>query len=77
MIVLDNSVAVAYALGNEPNSAAAEALLNAEEKIPLVAPTIFWYEFRAVLRRLEREARVPPDSVESLVERLASLRITI
>ena len=70
-IVIDNSVYLAWCLGDEDNPTAARAMQRVIEEGG-VAPRIWWYELRNALLMNERRGRISPQQVmDTLADSLA------
>ena len=70
-IVIDNSVYLAWCLGDEDNPTAARAMQRVIEEGG-VAPRIWWYGLRNALLMNERRGRISPQQVmDTLADSLA------
>ena len=70
-IVIDNSVFLAWCMGDEEEPTAASAMQHVAEQGG-VAPRIWWYELRNALLVNERRGRISPQQVsDTLVDSLA------
>ena len=70
-IVIDNSVFLAWCLGDEEEPTAAGAMQRVAEDGGVV-PRIWWYELRNALLMNERRGRISPQQVsDTLVDSLA------
>jgi len=75
-LVVDASIAAAWALPDE-SSPVADAALSSSVDSGATAPVVFVYEFRNLLLSNERRARIGPVEVEAALTRLADLEVDI
>jgi predicted nucleic acid-binding protein len=78
-IVIDASVAVAFALNDEPHYAKAVALIEnfAARGVILCAPAIFDYECESVIRRRVFLKTLSPDDAEEVRAIVAALAVDV
>ena len=75
-IVIDNSVFLAWCLGDEENPVAAGAMQRVAEEGGVV-PRIWWYELRNALLMNERRGRISPQQVSDTLADSLALGIVI
>jgi predicted nucleic acid-binding protein len=75
-LVVDASIAAAWALPDE-SSPVADAALSSTVDSGASAPVVFVYEFRNLLLSNERRARIGPVEVEAALLRMADLDVEI
>ncbi len=75
-IVIDNSVFLAWCLGDEENPVATGAMQRVAEEGGVV-PRIWWYELRNALLMNERRGRISPQQVSDTLADSLALGIVI
>ena len=75
-IVIDNSVFLAWCLGDEENPVATGAMRRVAEEGGVV-PRIWWYELRNALLMNERRGRISPQQVSDTLADSLALGIVI
>ena len=75
-IVIDNSVFLAWCLGDEENPVATGAMQRVAEEGGVV-PRIWWYELRNALLMNERRGRISPQQVSDTLTDSLALGIVI
>ena len=75
-VVLDNSVFLAWCMGDEDEPTASGAMLRIQEEGG-VAPRIWWYELRNALLVNERRSRISPQQVRDTLADSLELGIEI
>ena len=76
MIVVDNSVFLAWCLGEEDDLAAVETMLHIANEGG-VAPRIWWHEFRNALLVNERRGRISAEQMSKVLAASLALNIEI
>ena len=66
MIVVDNSIFIAWCMSDEEDPTALEAIRHISEE-GVVVPRIWWYEFRNVLLANERRRRISSQQVSRIL----------
>ncbi len=74
--VIDNSVFIAWCMGDEDNSVASSVMLRVAEEGGVV-PRIWWYELRNALLMNERRGRVSQQEVSDTLADSQALNIVI
>jgi predicted nucleic acid-binding protein len=75
-VVIDNSVFLAWCMGDEEEPVADAAMKRVAEEGG-IAPRIWWYEVRNALLMNERRNRISPQQVSDTLTASRALRITI
>ena len=76
MIVVDNSVFLAWCMGEEDDLAATETVLRIANAGG-VAPRIWWYEFRNALLTNERRGRISSEQMSRVLAASLALNVEI
>lgn len=76
MIVVDNSVFLAWCLGEEDDLVAVETMLHIANEGG-VAPRIWWYEFRNALLVNERRGRISAEQTSKVLAASLALNMEI
>jgi len=76
MIVVDASVAIAWCLREEEDSALADAVMAEVSSSQAIVPGLFWYEVRNVLAVAERRGHITAEESELHLSRLRVLPLT-
>ena len=76
MIVVDNSVFLAWCMGEENEVAATQTLLHVVNEGG-IAPRIWWYEFRNALLANERRGRISPEQASRILTAGLALNVEI
>ena len=74
MIVVDNSIFIAWCMGDEGNLAAIETMQRVAKEGG-VAPHTWWYEFRNALLMNERRGRISTQQVSRILAAVHELEI--
>ncbi|MFA7324944.1 MAG: type II toxin-antitoxin system VapC family toxin [Candidatus Nanopelagicales bacterium] len=73
-MVLDASMALAYAMPDE-DSTAAEQLMDRLEEAPAIAPTVWIYEIASALRMSQERERLTAEVADGIMTTLAELHV--